>query len=153
MDFGDFLALVHILAAVIWVGGSIALGLIAARAVRRAEDQGMRAMADSLQTLGNLFGVSSAVVLGFGIWAVVHAPWASFSDLWIWLSLAITTVLVLVGPLFFAPQGKKLLMEAGAKGGAHPDVLSRAKGIVTAANIDAVAKLVVVYLMVAKPGA
>jgi uncharacterized membrane protein len=70
----------------------------------------------------------------------------------VWLSLVINGVLILVGPLFFAPNAKRLVADSRAKGGNHPDVLARAKRVATVAHLDSVAALFVVYLMVAKPG-
>jgi uncharacterized membrane protein len=152
MSFGEFLALVHVVAAIVWVGAAIGLEITGHRAIKRADDGVMKAFAESFETLGYVFGVASALVLGFGIWATVHSPWANFSDLWVWLSLVINGVLILVGPLFFAPNAKRLVADSRAKGGNHPDVLARAKRVATVAHLDSVAALFVVYLMVAKPG-
>jgi hypothetical protein len=39
-----------------------------------------------------LIGPSSLVVIGLGIWLVLLVEWAGFSQLWIWLSLALVAV-------------------------------------------------------------
>lgn len=152
MTFQEFLALIHVLASVVWVGGAAGFEIIAHRTVKRGEDAGMRAMAKDAGAMGAVFGVSSGLVLGFGIWATANVSYISFSDTWIWLSLVITSGLFLMGPLFFFPQAKKLVAESEAKGGAHPDVMSRAKRVLNVAHVDTVLALFVVYLMVVKPG-
>jgi hypothetical protein len=42
-----------------------------------------------------LIGPSSLVVIGVGIWLVFLGEWAAFSQLWIWLSLALVAVSML----------------------------------------------------------
>jgi uncharacterized membrane protein len=152
MDFSEFLAFVHIVASIVWVGGAIGFEILAHRAVKRGGDAGIKALAHDADAMGYVFGVSSALVLGFGIWATVDASWASFSDTWIWLSLVITGLLFLMGPLFFVPNAKRLIADSEAKGGAHPDVVARAHRVLTVAHVDSAAALFVVYLMVVKPG-
>lgn len=153
MSFEELLVLVHVLAAIVWVGGAIGFEIIAHRTVHRGDDGGMKALAKDFDVMGRVFAASSAVVLGFGIWAVVVHSDVSFSDTWIWLALVITGVLFLMGPVFFAPTAKKLITDSEAKGGTHPDVIGRAKRALVVAHVDTAAALFVVYLMVIKPGA
>jgi len=152
MDFKELLVFVHVLAAIVWVGGSFGFEIIAHRAIKRGGDAGMKAVAQDADALGIVFGVSAALVLGLGIWAVAVHDDVAFSDTWVWLSLIITAVLFLMGPLFFMPQGKRLIADSEAKGGTHPDVVTRAKRVLAVAHVDTAAALVVVYLMVMKPG-
>jgi uncharacterized membrane protein len=134
-------------------GGAIGFEIIAHRIVSRGDDGSMRGLAKDFGAMGLVFAASSALVLGFGIWAVVVHSNASFSDTWIWLSLVITAALFLMGPLFFAPTAKRLIADSEAKGGTHPEVVGRAKRALLVAHVDTVAALFVVYLMVVKPGA
>lgn len=153
MSFEEFLALIHVVASIVWVGGAFAFEIIAHRAVNRGEDSGLKALWKDADKMGIVFGTSSALVLGFGIWAVADRSYIEFSDTWIWLSLVITGVLFLMGPLFFVPNAKRLIAESESKGGNHPDVVARGKRVLNVAHLDTAAALFVVYLMVAKPGA
>ncbi|HSR15134.1 MAG TPA: DUF2269 family protein [Gemmatimonadales bacterium] len=153
MSFEEFLAFVHIVASIVWVGGAIGFEFTAHGAMKRGGDEGMKLLARDADRIGRLFGLSSALVLAFGIWAVADRSYYSFSDTWIWLSLVITGLLFLMGPLFFLPNSAKLVAESETKGGSHPEVMARAKRVLNVAHLDSVAALFVVYLMVAKPGA
>lgn len=151
MTLNEFLLLVHIVASIVWVGGAIGFEIIAHRTVSRGGDGAMQALAKDAEVMGFVFGGSSALVLGSGIWIVADRSYLSFSDTWIWLSLVITGVLVLMGPLFFAPNAKKMAVDGEAKGGTHPDVVARAERVLTVAHFDTAAALFVVYMMVTKP--
>lgn len=101
--------------------------------------------------MGRIFGAVSFVILGFGIWLVADRDHIGFGDTWVVLSLALTVVLVLMGPLFFAPQSKALVHEGIEKGGDHPDLLRRARMVLQVARLDTLTALFVVLLMVARP--
>jgi uncharacterized membrane protein len=153
MSFEEFLAFIHVVASIVWVGGAIGFEYTAHGAVKRGDDESMKLLARDADRIGVIFGISSALVLGFGIWAVVDRSYISFADTWIWLSLVITGVLFMMGPLFFMPNAKRLIADSETKGGTHPDVVTRAKRVLTVAHLDSAAALFVVYLMVVKPGA
>jgi uncharacterized membrane protein len=150
VDFGEFLKFVHVVAAVVWVGGPVVIHIMGNRALR----QGGSAVAEFArisEITGMVFGAAAAVVLGFGIWIVAERDYVGFSDAWVTVSLVLTIVLFLAGPLFFAPQSKALTAEASTRGGDDPAVVGRARRISLVARLDSLTALFVVFLMVAKP--
>jgi len=84
--------------------------------------------------MGRIFGAASFVVLGLGIWLVADRDHTSFGDTWVVLSLAPTSVLVLMGPLLFARKSKAVVHEGIEKGGDHPDPQRRARMVLRVAR-------------------
>jgi uncharacterized membrane protein len=150
MSLEEFVKLIHVVAAIVWVGGAIVFEIIAHRALRRGDDA-LLPLAHDADVIGRVFAGSSALVLGFGIWAVADRSYISFGDTWVWLALVITGVLFLMGPLFFAPQAKAMI--ALGERGDWEGLRAGGHRILRVAHFDTTAALVVVYLMVAKPGA
>jgi uncharacterized membrane protein len=150
VEFEEFIVFVHIVASIVWVGGAIGFEVIAHRAMQRG-NEALLGLAHDAEFIGRIFAASSALVLGFGIWAVADRSYISFGDTWVWLSLVITGVLFLMGPLFFAPQSKRMI--ALGEDGDWEGLRAGGHRILRVAHLDSIAALVVVYLMVVKPGA
>ena len=153
MSSAEAIKLIHVAFAMVSVGGAIGFEILGHRAVKRVEPAGMVAFARDTDFLGKVFGLTSLVALGFGIWAVVDRSYISFGDTWVWLSLTITVYLILMGPLYFGPTAGRMIADGEAKGGDHPDVVARARQLLRIAHLDTVARFIVVYLMVARSGA
>ncbi len=151
MSFAELLKLVHVVAAIIWVGGPVVVEILGHRVLKKDDPDSLIDYGNDMEIMGRLFGVAAFVVLGFGIWLVADVEYFSFGDAWISVALGLTIVLTLMGPLFFAPQSKAIVTEGTEKGGRHPDVVARVKRILLVARIDTAVALFVVYLMVAQP--
>lgn len=143
------LKFLHVLVAIIWVGGGILQTILVWR-VRKADAihrlglaRDMRAMADKV------FGAATVAVLLFGIWMVIERPAFAFGDTWIVIGLVGIVLSGAIGGAFFAPKGKALVarLESGESADKLLGVISRV------ALVDQVILLVVVWAMVAKPGA
>jgi uncharacterized membrane protein len=96
----DWLKLFHILAAMIWVGGLVAVGALAIQALRSEDDAVARFVA-SLRVIGPLvFMPAMLAVLGLGIWLVLDSDAWEFGQTWIWLALSLFAAAFLVGAIF-----------------------------------------------------
>jgi uncharacterized membrane protein len=84
---------------------------------------------------------------------VVDSPVIGFTDAWVLISLILTAILFLMGPLFFEPSAKAIAAAAGEKGGQHPDVTGRIRRTMMVGRIDSLIAFFIVWLMVTKPGA
>ncbi len=97
----DWLMLVHIIAAMIWLGGLVALIVLATQAVRSGESDVVARFVANLRVTGLLlFLPAMALVLGLGIWMVFDSSAWSFAQGWIRLSLTLFAAAFVVGAVF-----------------------------------------------------
>jgi uncharacterized membrane protein len=112
----DWLLFLHILAAMIWVGGLLAIGLLAAQVLRSSERDVIGRFVRNLGVIGPLvFAPAMIAVVGFGIWMVIDADEWDFGQTWIWLALSLFGVAFLIGAVLQsrAAIGARRAAEAG----------------------------------------
>jgi len=96
--FYDWLLLVHILAAMVWLGGVAVLSAIVTHIVRARDFQRAGQLLSSLRVVGPLLlAPAPAILLGAGIWLVLKG-W-DFADGWVVFALVLFAVAFLVGAL------------------------------------------------------
>lgn len=147
----DWLVFLHVLAAMLWIGGLAALNMLGLSAARRGGPDGVARFVASLRVVGPVvLGPSSLVVLGVGIWLVLDSSVSSFGQTWIWLALTLLAAAVLVGVLYLAraAQAAERAIEAGDHAGARRQ-LSRWSGGVW---LILLLLVVATWDMVFKPG-
>jgi uncharacterized membrane protein len=94
----DWLLFLHVLAAMIWVGGGITLTVIAARVLRDPEPGAVDRFTGSLRVIGPLvLAPASIAVLGLGIGLVVDTDAWDFGELWVELGLGLFAGAFLIG--------------------------------------------------------
>ena len=151
MSWYEFLKFVHILMAVVWVGGALALQVLAFRIQR--ENDGLRLAAFSRDAgfLGErVFGPASGVLLLAGILMVVDA-W-EFGDTFVIIGLLGFAATVVTGLFFLTPESKRLGKLIEERGPADPDAQGAIKRLIAISRVDAVVLIVVIFNMVVKPG-
>jgi uncharacterized membrane protein len=112
----EWLMFLHILAAMIWVGGALTVSLLATRVLRSGDAATVSQFIGNLQFIGPLvFAPAIAGVLAFGIWMVVDSSAWSFSQTWLVIALPLFAAAVLVGAVFQsrAAIGAKRAAETG----------------------------------------
>ena len=152
MDRYELLKFVHVTAAIVWVGGVVILQVLAVRTIAAGEPLRLVAFARDAEWVGNraiLPAAIAVVVLGFLL--VWDGPW-ELSMTWIWLSLVLFAVSFLLGLFVLTPQAKKIGNEVEAHGPESEAVQDRIKRVLRLGRIDLVLLLVIVFLMVTKPG-
>ncbi len=110
MSLDPWLHLLHILSAIVWVGGGLILSVIASR-VRRSDDP--RAIPDFAQTLSYVgIRVLMPAVIGtlvFGVWMVLeNAAW-NFRQFWVLFAIGLFVLAFLVGAVYLGRLGTQLL--------------------------------------------
>jgi uncharacterized membrane protein len=154
MELHEWLRFVHILGAIIWVGSSIVLNAVVTRANRRADSSAAVRLSRDVDWVGPwLIGPSAAVVIGLGIWLVVLEEEWAFSQAWIVLSLVLVGVSMILGIGYFGPEGKRISRMADERGAEDPEVRRRMGRLLGFSQVDVLILLVVLWLMVFKPGA
>jgi uncharacterized membrane protein len=149
----NVILLVHILAAIVWVGSAIFIQIYATRLDRAGETTRLMAFAKDVEKLSTLiFLPSSLLVLLAGIAMVVYAPGVEASDLWIIIGLAGIVSTIVIGAAF-GPESGRLARAADERGPDDPEVLRRTRRIFAISRVDLSVILLVVADMVLKPGA
>jgi uncharacterized membrane protein len=73
--FYDWLLLVHILAAMVWLGGLAVLSVLVTQIVRAGDVERARDLLSGLRVVGLLlFAPAPAILLGAGIWLQADRP-------------------------------------------------------------------------------
>jgi uncharacterized membrane protein len=94
----DWLMLVHVLAAMAWVGGVLALSAFAALTVRSRDVEAVARFVGSLRVIGPVvFAPAPLLLVGFGTWMVVDSAAWDFGQTWVWLGFAFFGAAFLVG--------------------------------------------------------
>ena len=97
----DWLKLLHVLAAMLWLGGTTALRLVATRFARSGDAETVARFVDSLGFVGPVvFAPATLSVVGFGIWLVVDSAAWDFGQTWVWPGLVLFAAVFVVGAGF-----------------------------------------------------
>jgi uncharacterized membrane protein len=153
MDLYEALKSIHVLAAVIWVGGAFTLQFLGTRALASRDPQQIASFGQSAEWIGmRVFMPASLVVLVFGIWAVFEGSW-SFADFWILWGLLGVAFSAIVGTAYLGPESARVGALADKRGTDDPEVVRRRDRLVLVSRIELAILLTVVFVMVTKPGA
>jgi uncharacterized membrane protein len=148
----ELLKFVHVLAAAVWIGGVLMMQAFALRARSSKNPAHMAAVAGDIGILGKrIMMPSSLTVLVAGFLLIWDGPWTLGME-WVWLSLIIYAVSFALGVGYFEPEGKRIaaLIEGG--GGASPEVQQRITRNLRLSHLDLLMLIVILFLMVTKPG-
>ena len=113
----DWLLFLHILAAMVWVGGGIMLAAIAAHALRDPDRAAIGRFTARLRVLGPLLlAPATLAVLGFGIGLVVDTDEWDFGQFWVQLGLGLFAAAFLIGAVHQSRTAR-----AAKRAAAHDD--------------------------------
>ena len=147
----ELLLFLHVLAAVVWIGGGFMVLALVARAGRTDDTALLQKLAESSGWLAQrIFIPASLLVLLLGIALTWDGPW-SFGDLWIVLGLAGYAVSFLAGILFLEPEGKRIAAAMAAHGPASPQAAHHIGRINAVQRMEMVILILVIAVMVLKP--
>ena len=143
--------MLHVGAAVVWVGGGLFLAICAVLAeVANDDDQLLQVGHWAEAVAGRLFPIMSFVVLGFGIAMMSNAD-IGYDQFWLIFGLVAWGLSAATGILFLGPEAKRLNRAAAEHGPKSPEVRSRLRRILLVARIDVALMFLIVFDMVAKP--
>jgi uncharacterized membrane protein len=153
MSSYELLLFVHVLTAVVWVGGALSLQVLAIRAERSADGGRVANFATEAEWVGSrVFLPSSIVLLLAGIGLTLEGDWG-FTTPWVLLGLIAYGLSALTGSLFLGPESGRIGKMIADVGPRDPDVLARIKRIFLVSRIELVVLLFIVFDMTVKPGA
>jgi uncharacterized membrane protein len=148
----QLLLFVHIVCAMIWVGGALYAQVLALR-VRESDDPAeLPRLARHVEFIGSRVFMPVALLLFLAGAAMTVQAW-SFGQAWIAISVALWILSALAGALYLAPRAKRvagLFEEEGPSSAAGRAVLDR---MFLVSRLELGAFGIIVALMVFKPGA
>ena len=152
MTWYELLLFLHIVAVIVWLGSGLLIQILAVRAERAGDVEGLRRVASEAAGLGEtLFIPASLATVIFGALLVIDGPW-SFDTLWIVLGLIGYLGTFLTGILVMKPGSEKVaaIMERD-QGVMSAEAEVEIRKLLTKGRLDTVVLYMVVAVMALKP--
>jgi uncharacterized membrane protein len=143
--------MLHVGAAVLWVGGGLFIAICAILAeLANDDDQLLEIGRLADQVASKVFPLMSFVVLGFGFAMTANGN-IGYEQFWIIFGLAAWAASAATGILFLTPETKRLTSAMAARGPKDPEVQARLRRILLVLRVDIAVMLLIVFDMVVKP--
>lgn len=153
MTLQTWLHWIHVVGAVIWVGGGLMLSVVGARARQSEDPRNIEDFAQMLSYIGpRVLMPAVLTVIITGVWLVLASPGWSFTQLWVILALGAFFVAFLLGAVYLsriALELERLAAHTDASLQAARDVLGR---WIVGYRVVLLILLFVLWDMVFKPG-
>ena len=147
----DVWKLLHVLAAIVWVGGALMLNILAALAIRSPLPGRRAEFAREAAKVGmRLFAPAGLLLVIMGFVLVEKGEWGY--HLWVILGLVAYGLSFLTGLLFIGPESGRIGKAIEAEGPDSPAVASRIQRILLISRIELTILFLIVVDMVLKPG-
>ena len=147
----QWLLLLHVLATMVWVGGLVALAVLAAHVLRGNDPDTVARFSANLRVVGPFaLAPASAVALGTGIWMVVDSPAWGFGDTWIWIGIGAFAAAFGVGAVFLSRAA--LAAERAVRERDHPRAARELRRWSWGIRLVLALLVVAAWDMVFKPG-
>jgi uncharacterized membrane protein len=147
----QLLLFVHVVCAIIWVGGAAYAQLLALRVSRSPDPSELPQLARNIEFIGSrVFGPAAVLLFVAGVGMTLQA-W-SFSQTWIAVAVALWVVSVATGAVYLGPRVKRAaeLFEAdGPTSQAGRELIDR---LFLVSRVELISFAVIIALMTFKPG-
>jgi uncharacterized membrane protein len=147
----QLLLYVHVVCAVIWVGGAFYAQILAVRVSRSADPAELPRLARHIEFIGSRIFVPAALLLFVAGVAMTLQAW-SFGRTWIALAVVLWILSALAGAVYLGPRAKRVAALFDAEGPASSagrDLLDR---MFLVSRLELLSFAVIIALMVVKPG-
>ena len=146
-----FFKVVHVLGAVVWVGGGVLLTILALRAERSSDRREMATIARQAAFVGqHIFAPVGLLVFLMGIGMMVNGD-LDWGQSWVTIGLLGYVISFLTGLLVLGPQAKRIGQLMEDKGPDAAETQAAIQRLLVLARIDIGVLLLVVADMVLKP--
>ncbi len=154
MSLRNLALFVHLLAAFTWVGSTILINVLGARALRSGDPGAIVGMASTADfTAKAVFNPAGATVLLAGIVLVLDSETFDFATAWVIFAIVVVVSSAVLGMAFYGRRLKDLFAVAEQRGPADPAVAAGLRAILRVSNVEALFLVAVAWAMVFKPGA
>ena len=148
----EALKYIHILAAMVWVGGAFFTQMLAIKVTRSGDTADLARTGRDLAIVGGrVFPLASIILLIAGILMVLQR-W-SFSQAWVAVALVLWVVSLLAGVLYIGPRAAAVGKQFAAEGPSSVAARAGMARLFLVSRLELVSFAVIVFLMVFKPGA
>jgi len=142
---------VHVLLAVVWVGGGVTIMIHGIRAQRANDTKSILTIAQQASFMGEkVFAPAGLVVFLMGIAMMINSSWG-WGHFWIVAGLIGYASTFLVGIGVLSPLAKKIERSAQENGPEHPETMALIERIMLIARFDVAVLLLVIVDMATKP--
>ena len=149
----ELLKFLHVAAVIAWIGGGIGITFIQLRLGAAGDRGALMSIGRQMEAMGKVYySPLAALTLATGIW-MVAAYGLSFGDAWVVIGLGGIAVSMAIGLGFISPTGRKLLAESQEPEPNGALLAGYAKRMRALGITNLTLLMVVVWAMVAKPGA
>lgn len=142
---------IHIVCAVIWVGGALYSQLLAMRVERSTDPGDLPKLSRHIEFLGQRVFLPASILLFIAGAAMVAQKW-SFGQAWVAIAMGLWLVSALAGSLYLGPRSKKVAELFEAEGPASTAARALMARIFLVARLELLSFAIVIGLMVFKPG-
>jgi uncharacterized membrane protein len=143
---------VHIICAVIWVGGAVYAQLLAGRVRRSPDPSELPHLARHIEFIGTRVFLPAALLLFVSGTAMTLQAW-SFGQTWIAVSVALWVLSAVVGAVYLGPRVKRaseLFETEGPTSQGGRELIDR---LFVVSRLELIGFAVIIALMTFKPGA
>ena len=142
---------VHVLGAVIWVGGGVSIMIHAIRGQRAYNPEDIVTVAKQAAFMGEkVFAPVGLVTFLMGIAMMINTSWG-WGHFWIVAGLIGYAATFIVGIAILSPMAKKIDESAEKNGPTHPETIALIEKIMLIARFDVAVLMLVILDMVTKP--
>jgi uncharacterized membrane protein len=148
----QLLLYIHIVCAVIWVGGALYAQLLALRVARSPDPSELPHLARHIEFIGTRVFLPAAVLLFVAGSAMTLQRW-SVGQTWIAVSVALWVLSAVVGAVYLGPRVKRaaqLFETEGPTSQAGRELINR---LFLVSRLELIGFAVIIALMTFKPGA
>jgi uncharacterized membrane protein len=151
MTWYTFFKSIHVVTAVIWVGGATMIQAYAFRILRTGDGRRQAEFSKDTEVVGmRVFVPASLILLLAGIAMMVNLDW-SWNQNWIILGLIAFAFSFVLGAGFLGPEGGRIAELIEREGVDSPAVQARIRRILTVSRCELIVLLTVIVNMVVKP--
>jgi len=143
---------VHIICAVIWVGGAFFAQLLALRAERSTDPADLPKLGRNVEFLALRVFLPASILLVLAGAAMVAQQWG-FGQTWVAVSMGLWLVSVFAGALYVGPRAKKIAELFEAEGPTSTAARALLGRVFLVSRLELLSFAIIIALMVFKPGA
>lgn len=147
----EFLLAIHILCAVIWVGGGVTLHIFGRLATKEGPERQLVFTEQSIR-LGNMLYAPLAFILLIAGVLLVEEVGYDYSELWITFGFIGFLTSFLIGVGYYSRAGKRYAAIAAGEGAGSDSAQSIYRQVATVNMFELTVLLLVVVAMAVKPG-
>jgi uncharacterized membrane protein len=142
---------IHIVCAVIWVGGAFAIQALAILVSRSDDPMELPRLGRNLEIIGSRVFMPAATLLFLSGVVMTIQNWA-FGNAWIAVSVGLWVLSAIAGALYLGPRAKRVAALFDAEGTASVEARRLIGQLFVVSRLELVSFAVIIALMVFKPG-